>query len=321
VLDALAALAGVATCLIGGEHGADNHGAAFATVAAAGLKVLAVPVLAGFLLVSFVNRTKGGRFRAALEAAFGAGLGLDGLVLATWVGGAAWALVFVAGAFALIRAIRSFAPERSLGAAEPHAATPEARPWLVRLDDWVSDSIPSIFAAFSLWVLLAARFPQRELELLSVPVAIALAALVAVPVRVPAAAAVIVAAALEHAGLRFEAALVFAVLAPAPGARELARTAREAGRGAALRLVFAITLPVLAVGALAVAAESILLPLDAPPFPELGSRFALILLVVLGARAAFDRGLRGLLLEVFPSHDTASHDEPSRRGGAAPAII
>jgi len=170
-------------------------------------------------------------------------------------------------------------------------------------------------------VLLAARFPQRGLEILSAPLALVLAALVAIPVRVPIAASVIVAAALEQAGLRFEAAVVFAVLASAPGASELAKIAREAGRRAAFELLAAITLPVIVIGAIAVAAESVLLPLDVPPLPRFGSRFALLLLVVLGMRAVFERGLRGLLSKVFPSHDTASHDEPSSGASAASVTV
>jgi hypothetical protein len=134
---------------------------------------------------------------------------------------------------------------------------------------------------------------------------------VAIPARVPAAAAVIIAAALERAGLRFEAAVTFTVLAAAPGASELGRIAVEAGTRAALRLVARFTLPVLALAAAAAAAEGILAPLHTPPLPNAGSRLALLLLVVLAMRAAFDRGLRSFLSKVFPSHDTASHDEPA----------
>jgi hypothetical protein len=184
----------------------------------------------------------------------------------------------------------------------------------------VGDSIPWIGAAFSFWVLLAARFPQAELEMLPAPVALVLALIIALPVRMPAAAAVIVAAALARAGLHYEAAVVFAVLAAAPGASELAKITREAGRRMALWLVAGIVLPLLAVGAVAVVVDSILVPLHAPPFPKLGSRFALLVLVVLGMRAAFDRGLRGLLSKVFPSHDTASH-EPSSEERAASATV
>jgi hypothetical protein len=319
--DALAAVAGFATCLVGGEHAADNHAAAFLAVAADGLKKLAVPVLIGFVLVSLVKRAHGGSLRRRVEAALGSGLGLDGLVLAVWVGGVAWAIVFAAGAIALVRAVQTLSPKDSNADELQPQTTPAPLPWLVRLDDLVTDSIPWIGAAFAFWVLVVARFPQRELEMLAPPVALGLAVLVAVPARVPAAAAVIVAAALEYAGLRFEAAVAFAVLAAAPGASELARIAGKAGTRAALRLAAGFTLPVVAVAGAAIAAESILAPLHTAPFAKVGSRFALLLLVVLGMRAAFDRGLRGLLLKVFPSHDTASHDASSSERNPAPATV
>jgi hypothetical protein len=154
--------------------------------------------------------------------------------------------------------------------------------------------------------------------MVSLPVALALAVVVALPARVPTAAAVLVAAALERAGLRFEAALVFTLIAPAPGTVELTELAQHRGKGAALRLAFGIVGSALAVGFLAAVGQSFIASRMAPLFPTLTSRLALLVLAALGVRAAFDRSVRGLLLQIFHSHDTASHAETSAAAPAAP---
>jgi hypothetical protein len=53
-----------------------------------------------------------------------------------------------------------------------------------------------------------------------------------------------------------------------------------------------------------------------PPFPWSSSRLAFLVLAALALRAAFERGLRGFFLRVFPSHDTASHTETSEHSSA-----
>jgi hypothetical protein len=185
-------------------------------------------------------------------------------------------------------------------------------PWLGRFDEVIGGSVAWIGAAFAFFTLMVSRFPQVALEAIPLPVALALAVVVALPARVPAGAALLIAVGLERGGLPFPAALVFALLAPAPGAVELTAIAHRAGRSAALRLALACVLSALGLGVVTALGASLVAPYTAPLFPKLAPRFAMLLLAALAVRAVFDRGLRGLLLEVFPSHDTASSTESPR---------
>jgi hypothetical protein len=305
-LDALAAAAGVATSLLGGEHSAGNHPAAFVAVAEQVVGSLSLPLLAGIVLATLLTLGKQGTFRRALEAAFGPSLAVDGVVLAFWIGGVGWGVVYAAGALVVARAIAAAAPATAVLSSEPSG---ESRPFLIRLDDRTTELLPWIGAALVLSTLLASSFPQRALEVLSPAVALGVAVVVALPVRVPPAAALVLAAALERAGLPVGAALVFALLAPAPGAAELLAVAGKARPGAARRLAISAAAAALSLG-IAASFATTLFDADAmPPLREMTSRFAFLLLAVLGARAAFEQGVRGLLLHVFPSHDTAAHAE------------
>jgi hypothetical protein len=315
-LDVVAAIAGVMTSLLGGEDSAGNHPGAFFTVAVRIPMSLALPVLAGCVLATLLTRGKKGTFRQALETAFGANLAVDGLFLATWMGGIVSGVLFAAGALLVTRAVSVFSPKHAEPVLPARDASAPELPWLIRLDDRMSESVPWIGAAFAFLALMASSFPERALETLSLPVALALAVVVALPARVPTAAAVLIAAALARAGLRYEAALVFTLIAPAPGTAELSELAHHRGKGAALRLAFGIVGSALAVGCLAAVGQSFLASHTGPLFPMLTSPLALLVLAVLGVRAAFDRSLRGLLLQIFHSHDTASHAETS--DGLAP---
>ncbi|HEX6765121.1 MAG TPA: hypothetical protein VF103_06575 [Polyangiaceae bacterium] len=309
VLDAVAAIAGVATSLLGGEHSAGNHPSAFLAVLGATLLTFSPPVLVGWVLVTLATRGNKGAFRRGLETAFGANLALDGLVLAAWTGGFVSGLLYAAGAFFVVRAVRAFLPDDPAPDEPGPNEAPSELPWLIRLDDVIGESVPWVAAALVVVALVQGSIPPHSLEILSLPAALGLAVLVALPVRVPPAAAWLMAAALGHAGLRYEAVLVVALLAPAPGAVELAGLARKRGNALAVRTALGLVVSALAAGALAAVVESFEDARPEPLFPTFTPRLALLVLVVLGARAAFERGLRGLLREVFPSHDTATHPE------------
>jgi hypothetical protein len=127
---------------------------------------------------------------------------------------------------------------------------------------------------------------------------------------VPAGASIVIAAALVHAGLPFAAALVFVLLAPAPGAVEVANIAHRRGGKGTLWFAATVVFAAVGLGVVAATAGAAFVADMRPPFPDFTSRLALFILAALALRAAFDRSLRGLLLAVFPSHDTASHTDP-----------
>jgi hypothetical protein len=308
-LDAVAAILGVVASLSGGEHDAGNHTRAFGAVATSVLVTLSLPVLAGWVLAALAAARKKGPVTTALRAAFGATLGVDALVLAYWFGGFVYAAFFAAGAAIVVRAALALSKQDAELFLAPKEAPP-GTPFFIRLDDLVSDSIPWILAAFAFFTLMMSSFPQRALEGVPLPAAIALAVVVAVPVRVPAGASIVIAAALNRAGLPFAAALVFALLAPAPGAVELANIAHRRGMKATLWFAATIVLAAVGLGVVAATGGATFVADMRPPFTDLTSRVALFILGALALRAAFDRGLRGLMLEVFPSHDTASHTDP-----------
>ena len=313
-VDFVAAAAGVAVSLVGGGHDG-NHTAVFVGAAVVLAMALALPVLVGWVVVTLARSRIPMVLRGALEAAFGASLGLDALLLVLFLGGVVRGLIFAAGVFLLVRVVLAFS-KNDPELVAPSPATPADAQWLARLDDVIGNSVAWTGAALAFFTLMASRFPQAALESLPLPVALALAVVVALPARVPAGAAVLIAAGLERGGLPFAAALVFALLAPAPGAVELTAVAHRVGRSASLRLALACVLTALGLGVVAALAASLIAPHTAPLFPQLTPRFAMLLLAALALRAAFDRSLRGLLLEVFPSHDTAgSHAETESKSG------
>ncbi|HEX6276069.1 MAG TPA: hypothetical protein VFZ53_23675 [Polyangiaceae bacterium] len=314
VVDALAAVAGVATSLLGGEHSAEHHHPdAFAIVGANVLGQLSFAVIAALVVALLVARVDRVPFRRPLAAAFGPSLGVDGFVVALLLGGVGWSALYVLFALVVALVVQAATPNGvELAAPEPSRKPP----WFIHLDDGLTDALPWVAGAFVLATLLGSRLEGRPLESLSLPLAFALVVLVALPVRVPPLAAVLVAVTLERSGASFEVALVFAVLASAPGAVDLAAIARRAPSRAAARFAAAVVAVVVALGAAVALGRDFFAPLG-PLFPEVRPRLAFLVLAALFLRAAFERGLRGLLLPIVPSHDTASHAEGAH--GTAPA--
>jgi hypothetical protein len=315
-VDALAAVAGVATSLLGGEHAAEHqHPDAFAAAGAHVLGQLSLAVIVALVVLLLVARVDPLPFRGSLAAALGPSLGVDGFVVALFLGGLGWGSLYALFAIVLAVVVRASTPD-GVELAVP-APAPKA-PWLIHLDDSITEALPWVMAAFVLATLVGSSLPGRPLESLSPGVALALAVLVAFPVRMPPLAAMLVAVTLERAGSSFEAALVFAVLASAPGAVELATIARRARSRAAVRFAVTVALAAVTVGVAVSLVRDFFSPV-APLFPEAAPRLALLVLAALFVRAAFERGLRGVLLPIVPSHDTASPTEGVRADSPAAA--
>jgi hypothetical protein len=306
-LDAVAAALGVLACVAGGAEAMGGHAEPIVTAFLDVTAILSLPLLVGAVLVAIVTASKPGPLRRAAENAFGRSLGIDGLAVALWIDGWAQAGLLFVGGVAVAATLGAFL-KRFPEPEEKKAAN--ISPFLIRLDDFLGSSIAWIATAFGLAALLFSSLPGLALSL-STPVAVLLAAAVALPARLPAGPVLVIVFALEHQGLPQPAALVFALLAPAPGALELARFARRAGTRPVLRLTGALVGIVFFFGIVAAAGRNVLVPLIAPLFPDFKLRAAALVLAALALREVFLRGLRGLLLEVFPSHDTASHAHPA----------
>jgi hypothetical protein len=314
-IDLLAAVAGVATSLLGGEHSAEHHHPdALATVGANVLGQLSLAVILGLVLTVLVSRFEALPFRRALHAAFGPSLAVDGFVVALFLGGMTWGALYAVGVVAVAYALEAARPKRI--EADVSAPSPKP-PWLVSVDDGIAEALPWVAAAFVLATLLGARLSGRPLEILPPPAALLLAVLVALPVRVPPLAAMLVAVTLERAGFCLEAALLFALLASAPGALDLAAVARRENSRSAARVAVTVTLAATALCVAVSLGRDAVAPVS-PLFPDVAPRLAFIVLAVLFVRAVFERGLRGLLKPIVPSHDTASHADGPASSSASP---
>jgi hypothetical protein len=142
--------------------------------------------------------------------------------------------------------------------------------------------------------------PAGSLAEVSRPAALGLVLFVALPSRMAACAAVLVAVALFERGLAPGPVLAFALVAAAAATSTLG-TSHGPSRGRALWALAATALVGVGIGATPTGSP-------APP-PSLPPAVGLAALALLGAVAlaiVFQRGLRGVLLAVFPSHDTAT---------------
>jgi hypothetical protein len=141
--------------------------------------------------------------------------------------------------------------------------------------------------------------PAGSLSDLSRPAALALVLFVALPSRMAACTAVLIAVALYERGLAPGPALAFALVAAAAATSTLG-TERQPSRGRALWALAATALVGVGIGATPTGSPAPTFAL--PPAVGLG---ALALLGAVALAVVFWQGLRGVLLAVFPSHDTA----------------
>jgi hypothetical protein len=152
--------------------------------------------------------------------------------------------------------------------------------------------------------------PAGSLAEVSWPAALALVLFVALPSRMAACTAVLVAVALHERGLGAGPTLAFALVAAAAATSTLG-TERHPSRGRALWALAATALVGVGVGATPTGG-----PAPASALPPAVGVAALALLAALGLALVFFRGLRGVMLSVFPSHDTAT--APDHPHGSAP---
>jgi hypothetical protein len=221
-------------------------------------------------------------------------LGLDGVACAVALGGGRFGLLFGVGLLLVTRAVALRAdPNQPAAAAEHQAHGPLAA---------VSKLLPWLGAG----VLVAGLVRMVPLgSLADVPRlwGLALVLFVALPSRMAACTAVLIAIALYERGLAPGATLAFALVAAAAATSTLG-TPQQPSRGRALWALLATALVGVGVGAT---------PTGSPaPTWSLPPALGLAALALLGAVAValvFFRGLRGVLLAVFPSHDTATAPE------------
>jgi ZIP family zinc transporter len=294
VLDLAAVALGVGVSLLGGE-------AELAALRAMLLETVTrdlVAVAPGIVIALVVAAVLGGlshplavRWLAPLPAP---ALGLDGVACAVALGGGRFGLLFGVGLLLVTRAVALRAdPNQPAAAAEHQAHGPLAA---------VSKLLPWLGAG----VLVAGLVRMVPLgSLADVPRlwGLALVLFVALPSRMAACTAVLIAIALYERGLAPGATLAFALVAAAAATSTLG-TQQQPSRGRALWALLATALVGVGVGAT---------PTGSPaPTWSLPPALGLAALALLGAVAValvFFRGLRGVLLAVFPSHDTATAPE------------
>jgi hypothetical protein len=217
--------------------------------------------------------------------------GLDGVACAVALGGGRFGVLFGVGLLLVTRAValraerNAPAPTERRHARGPLAAATELLPWL---------------GAGVLVAALVRMLPLGALAEVTRLWGLALVLFVALPSRMAACTAVLVAVALYERGLAPGVALAFALVAAAKATTELG-TVRQPSRGLALWALVATALVGVGVGATPTAS---LAPTSSLP-PALGL-VALALLAALALVSVFLLGFRGVLVAVFPSHDTAT---------------
>lgn len=289
-LDLAAVALGVGVSLLGGE-------AELAALRAILLETLTrdlVAVAPGILVAVIVAALLGGlshpiavRWLSPLPAPV---FGLDGIACAVALGGGRFGLLFGVGLLLVTRAVALRADPNKTTALDEHraqgtlAAITTLLPWL---------------GSGALVASLIRLVPAGSLAEVSRPAVLGLVLFVALPSRMAACTAVLVSVALYERGLAPGPALAFALVAAAAATSTL-RAEPRPSRGRALWALTATALVGVGVGAT---------PTGSPaPTSSLPPAVGLAALALLGAVAlaiVFFRGLRGVMLAIFPSHDTA----------------
>jgi hypothetical protein len=291
LLDLAAVALGVGVSLLGGE-------VELAALRAILLETLTrdlVAVAPGIVVALVVAAVLGGvshplavRWLAPLPAP---AFGLDGVACALALGGGRFGLLFGVGLLLVTRAVALRADPNKIAVADEHqahgplAAVTALLPWL---------------GAGVLVAGLVRMLPLGSLADVSRVWGLALVLFVALPSRMAACTAVLVAVALYERGLAPGAVLAFALVAAAAATNTLG-TARQPSRGRALWALAATALVGIGVGATPTGS-----PAPTSSFPPALGLAATALLAAVALVIVFFRGLRGVLLAVFPSHDTAT---------------
>jgi hypothetical protein len=292
VVDLAVAAAGVAMTLATSAHHEMVRALPFSSVPVMFVMFTAPALLAAVGLATALGRVEHPLVRRWLDPLPAPAYGLDGFFAATLLGGVRFGLLFFLGLLLVTRAV-------ALGG---HRA-PEPR------DDtsWTDDALGRI-ATLAPWyvagLFVASIIVWEAPRLGSLAPLLALAAVlfVALPSAMSASCAVLLAIALETAGLSASAALAFAVVATtalpeAPDGRTLTR-ARAAWTVVATLLV--------GLGIGLTKTDAITFAHGPPAWAAIASLALLVPPVVF---VLFRASVRRLLLLLFPSHDSASHAE------------
>jgi hypothetical protein len=291
LLDLAAMALGVGVSLVGGEKELSGLRAILFATLTRDLVAVAPGIVVALVVATLLGRVSqpfAVRWLAPLPAP---AYGLDGVACAVAVGGGRFGVLFAVGLLLVTRAVALRAdPNQSAVTARHHAHGPLAA---------VTELLPWLGAGV-LVAGLVRMLPLGALAEVTRVWGLALVLFVALPSRMAACTAVLVATALYERGLAPGVALAFALVAAAKVTSNLGAEPRPS-RGRVLWALVATALVGVGVGATPTAS---LVP--ASPLPLALGLAALALLGALALVIVFFRGFRGVLLAVFPSHDTAT---------------
>jgi hypothetical protein len=291
VLDLAAVALGVGVSLLGAETELDALRAILVETLSRDLVAVAPGIVVALVVAALFSRLSHPlalRWLAPLPAP---AFGLDGVACAVALGGGRFGLLFAVGLLLVTRAVALRAEPNKTTPPDEHQ-THGSLAAVTRLLPWLGSG--------ALVAALVRMVPAGSLAEVSRPAALGLVLFVALPSRMAACAAVLVAVALFERGLAPGPVLAFALVAAAAATSTLG-TPHGPSRGRALWALAATALVGVGIGATPTGSP-------APP-PSLPPAVGLAALALLGAVAlaiVFQRGLRGVLLAVFPSHDTAT---------------
>jgi hypothetical protein len=269
---------------------ADEHGLVRSigrdAVMAIQLQVVAPSLVAAVLAATLLGRLRSPLFRRWLAPLPGPAYGLDGALCAAVLGGVRFGILYFVGLLLVTRAI-------ALGGAEAPAEE-GPRPWIEDALERLAVLLPWSIVGVVVSVLFL--FSGFRLAELGTGPALALALLVALPTGMAPVCAVLIVRWLDPAGLSPSTVLAFAVVASTPIPVIVTGRSRARAAWAILAtLLVGVGIGLTPTGALEPGVEA----------PEWLALTALALLVPPAVWVLFRESVRGLLLLVFPSHDSA----------------
>jgi len=289
--DLAAAVLGVCACIVFAEpaHGMGE----IALHQVIGILFMGVvpALLLAILAATALGQVKHSAVRRWLDPMPRPAFGLDGALCAATLGGVQLGVLFFVGLLLVTRAV-ALGGGAAVAADEKGPRTSFASSGLERVE--------ALLPWTGVGLLLAAILLLQGFRFEAVAPGLALAAVlfVALPSRMTAACAVLLAIALAMRGLSSSAALAFAVVAAAPTLGPGGGAPRSRGR--ALWALAATLLVGIGIGSTSVATFALVR--EPPEWMSLASVIVLAPAVLF---ALFRKSVRGLLADVFPSHDSA----------------
>jgi hypothetical protein len=220
------------------------------------------------------------------------------------LGGGRFGLLFAVGLLLVTRAVALRAGPNQATALDEHRAHGALAA--------VTALLPWLFSG-ALVAGLVRMVPLGSLADLSRPSVLGLVLFVALPSRMAACTAVLVSIALYDRGRPPGPALAFSLVAAAAATSTLG-TERQPSRGRALWALAATALVGVGIGATPTGS-----PAPTSSLPPAVGLAALALLGAIALAVVFRLGLRGVLLAVFPSHDTAPAPDHEHEHGPVSA--